>query len=404
MAGKVVYDPSGDQVGKLRDVVVTLRSSGQLPRVLGLVVEVLGRRRIFLPMTRMTSLVSGHIITTGVLNVRRFEQRASETLVLGGLLDRTVTLPDGDVKGAVYDVAMEQGRNHEWFLSQVAVREASKRFGRRGQSHVADWKDVVGIVGEEPTQGATHLLETMDAMRPADLASALRDLTAKRRHEIVAALDDERLADVLEELPEFNQIEILGVLDIERAAHVLEEMEPDDAADLIGDLPTETAEQLLELMEPDDAEDVRRLLVYEERTAGGMMTTEPVILPPDATLAEALARVREPELSPSLAAMVYICRAPLETPTGKFLGVVHIQQLLREPPSTLVGAALDNGIEWPRPESTLEDVAGIFAAYNMVASPVVDDNGHLVGALTVDDVLDHLLPEGWRDRNAERAP
>jgi Mg/Co/Ni transporter MgtE len=132
-----------------------------------------------------------------------------------------------------------------------------------------------------------------------------------------------------------------------------------------------------------------------------MMTTEPVILPPDATLAEALARVREPELSPSLAAAVYVSRAPLETPTGRFLGIVHIQQLLREPPSTLVGAILDNDIEWPRPQSTLPAVARILAAYNLVACPVVDENGHLVGALTVDDVLDHLLPEGWRDHNGE---
>lgn len=400
VAGQNVFDPSGDQVGKLRDVVVTLRG-GHLPRVLGLVVEVLGRRRIFLPMTRVTSLDSGHIITTGVLNVRRFEQRATETLVFGELLDRTVALRDRELQGTVFDVAMEQGNTRDWFLSAVAVREGGKRFGRRGQTVVADWKDAVGLVGEETGQGATHLLATMDSMRAADLANALRGLTAKRRAEIVAELDDERLADVLEELPEVNQVEILGRLDPERAADVLEEMSPDDAADLIGELPAETAEALLALMEPDEAEDVRRLLVYEERTAGGMMTTEPVILPPDATLAEALARVREPELTPSLAALVYVCRSPLETPTGRFLGIVHFQHLLRDPPSTLVGAVVDNDIDWPRPQTPLEDVAGLLAAYNMVACPVVDENGHLVGAVTVDDVLDHLLPEGWRDRSAE---
>ncbi|MGH3423416.1 MAG: magnesium transporter MgtE N-terminal domain-containing protein [Nocardioidaceae bacterium] len=401
LAGQVVYDPQGDQVGKLRDVVVTLRPDNQLPRVLGIVVEVLGRRRIFLPMTRVTSIDAGHIITTGVLNVRRFEQRSSETLVLHELLDRTVTLRDSDVKSTVYDVAMEQGSNREWFVSQVAVREGGKRFGRRGQTHVAEWRDVVGLAEHESGQGATHLLATMDSMRAADVANALRDLTPKRRSEIVAELDDERLADVLEELPEANQVEILGRLDPERAADVLEEMSSDDAADLIGELPAETAEYLLALMEPSDAEDVRRLLVYEESTAGGMMTTEPVILSPDATLAEALARVREPELRGSLAAMVYVCRPPLETPTGRFLGVVHIQRLLREPPSTLVGAVLDNDIEWPRPETSLQDVAALLAAYNLVALPVVDENAHLVGVLTVDDVLDHLLPEGWRERRTE---
>ncbi|MEO6471961.1 MAG: CBS domain-containing protein, partial [Aeromicrobium sp.] len=132
-----------------------------------------------------------------------------------------------------------------------------------------------------------------------------------------------------------------------------------------------------------------------------LMTTEPVILPADATLAEALARVREPELSPALAAMVYVCRPPVETPTGRFLGVVHFQALLRDPPSTLVGAIVDNDIDWPRPETPLEEVASLLAAYDLVALPVVDENQHLVGVVTIDDVLDHLLPEDWRERDVQ---
>ena len=401
LAGLPVYDPAGDQVGKVRDVIVVLRQPTQQPRVLGLVVEVLGRRRVFLPMTRVTSVDAGHVITTGVVNVRRFEQRATETVVLGELFDRSVTLRDSGVTGVVYDVAMEQGRYREWSLSKVAVREGSKRLRRRGQSYVVDWRDVAGLAVEEEDQGASHLLATLDSLRPADLANVLRDLSPKRRGEIAAALDDERLADVLEELPEEDQVEILGRLDTERAADVLEEMSPDDAADLIAELPAETAEQLLLLMEPEEARDVRRLLSYEERTAGGLMTTEPVILPPGATLADALARLRHPELSPSLAAMIYVCRPPLETPTGRFLGAAHFQRLLREPPSTLISAVVDNDIEPLRPESTLEEVASLMAAYNLVASPVVDEDGHLVGAVTVDDVLDHMLPEGWRDRDSE---
>lgn len=398
IVGQDVFDPAGDQVGKLRDVVVGLRTGRQRPRVVGLVVEVLGRRRVFLPIGRVTSMDSGQVITTGVLNVRRFEKRSSETLVIHELLDRTVTLPDART-GSVYDLAMEQDTRRDWYLGTVAVQESGKRFGRRGATHVVDWDEVTGLVGQETAQGATHLLATMDEMRPADLANALLDLPAKRRAEIVGELVDERLADVLEELPDTVQVEVLGVLDPERAADVLEEMDPDDAADLLGELPPATSEQLLALMEPGDAEDVRRLLTYEDRTAGGMMTTEPVIVPADATIAEALARVREPELGPALASMVYVCRAPLETPTGRFLGIVHIQALLREPPSALVGALADNDIDWPRPDATLEQVASLLASYDMLALPVVDETNHLVGAVTIDDVLDHLLPEGWRERD-----
>jgi len=398
LAGLPVFDPQGDQVGKVRDLVVALRTDVQQPRVLGLVVEVFGRRRIFVPMTRVTHVDSSQVITTGLVNMRRFEQRSTETLVFGQMFDRKVTIKETGVVGTVYDVAMEQARTRDWVLSRVALQEGSKRFRRKGQTHTVDWRDVEGLALSQGAQGATHLLAALEEMRPADLANAIHDLPAKRRREIAAALDDERLADVLEELPEEDQVEILGNLDSERAADVLEEMSPDDAADLISELPAEIAERLLQLMEPDEAEDVRRLLSYEDRTAGGMMTTEPVILPPDATVAEALAHVRNVELTPSLAALVYVCRAPLEPPTGRLLGVAHIQRLLREPPSTLVGGVLDTDMESLRPTANIEDVAAHLATYNLVAAPVVDDDGRLLGAIAVDDLLDHLLPPNWRDR------
>ena len=401
LAGLLVFDPNGDQVGKVRDVVAALRGESRPPRVLGLVVEVLGRRRIFLPMTRVTSVDSGQVITTGLVNMRRFQQRSTETLVLAELFDRTVTIKETGQSGVVFDIAMEQSRTRDWTLTRIAVQHGAKRFGRRGQTQVFEWFEVTGLIESEVGQGAAHLLAALDSMRPADLANVMHELSPKRRAEVAAALDDERLADVLEELPEDDQVEILGQLASERAADILEEMSPDDAADLIAELPEDTAEQLLRLMEPDEADDVRRLLSYEEHTAGGLMTTDPVILPPDATVAEALARIRTAELSPSLASTVYVCRPPLETPTGRFLGIGHFQRLLREPPSSLVSGVIDNDIEPLRADAPLEEVTRLLAAYNLVASPVTDDDGHLLGVVTVDDVLDHLLPENWRDRNAD---
>jgi hypothetical protein len=111
----------------------------------------------------------------------------------------------------------------------------------------------------------------------------------------------------------------------------------------------------------------------------------------------ALAQIRQAELPVSLAAMVYVCRQPLETPTGRLLGVAHFQRLLREPPSTLVAAALDQSMDPLHPEATIDEVAAHLATYNLVAAPVVDEDGHLLGAVTVDDLLDHMLPENWRD-------
>jgi flagellar motility protein MotE (MotC chaperone) len=408
LAGLVVFDPTGDQLGRVRDAVAVLQPPSQ-PRVIGLVVEVQPRRRIFLPMTRVTSLDGGHAIATGLVNLRRFEQRPTETLVLAEMLDRKVTLVETGEAVTVLDVGMHQTRTQDWVISRLYVRKTGRRgnrLRRRGETMIVDWDAVTGFAQPEEQQGAANLLATFEQLRAPDLAHVLHELSPKRRAEIAAALDDEKLADVLEELPEDDQIEILGKLEVERAADVLEAMAPDDAADLLGELPSAEAEQLLGLMQPGEADPVRRLLTYEEDTAGGLMTSEPIILPPSATVAEALAQLRNPDVTPALAAMAYICRPPQETPTGKFLGVAHIQRLLREPPSELVSAALDSELKPLRPETTLTQVTSYLATYNLVAVPIVDDAHRLVGAVTVDDVLDHLLPEGWRDQDepdADRA-
>jgi len=397
LAGIAVFDPIGDQVGRVRDVVVTLRIGREPPRVLGLVIEVPGRRRIFLPMARVTSIDAGQVITTGLVNMRRFQQRPAETLVLGELLDRQATLQDSPV--TVEDVAMEQLRTRDWAVTRLFVRRPGKGLRRRGEALTVDWDEVSGLSLVEEGQGAANLLATFEKLNAADLATVLHELSPKRRIEVASVLDDETLADVLEELPEDDQVEILGKLEQERAADILEAMEPDDAADLLGELPHQEAQKLLELMEPDEAAPLRRLLEYSDDSAGGMMTSDPVVLPPDATVAEALAQVRNPELSPALAAQVYVCRPPLETPTGKFLGIVHIQRLLREPPSTLVGGVVDRGIEPLRADVPLPAITHHLATYNLVAAPVVDDADHLIGAVTVDDVLDHLLPDDWREQD-----
>ncbi|GAA2209985.1 CBS domain-containing protein [Nonomuraea monospora] len=394
LPGTPVFDPAGDQIGRVRDVVVGLRI-GRRPRVHGLVVEVQPRRPVFLPITRVRRIESGSVVFTGRLNMRRFEQRATETLVIGQMLDLTVSV--GDQPMTVYDVAMEELKPSTWEITKVAVYK-----GRRREPRTVDWAEVSGFDTLQKDQGAAGLIAAFESLRAADMASALHDLPIKRRVEIARALRDDRLADVLEELPPDDQIGILGRLEPERAADVLEEMGPDDAADLLHDLPEEQAAELLALMEPWEAAPVRRLLTYPETSAGGVMTSEPVILPPNATVAEALAHIRQQDLTPAVASQVYVTRPPTETPTGAYLGVTHFQRLLREPPSTLLGAVLDPSIDPIRPEFTLRQVTYYLAHYNLVAAPVVDELGRLVGAVTVDDVLDHLLPEDWRERADDR--
>jgi len=402
IAGLVVLGPDGESVGRVRDVVITARITRQQPRVLGLVVELATRKRIFVPMLRVTAVEPTSVtLTTGNVSLRRFTQRPTEVLVLGQVLDARVTVTDPDHAGpaVVTDVAIEATRSRDWVVSKVAVRAQRARLVRRAAVTVVGWDAVDGLTPSDmalPGQGAHHLISQFDGMRAADVAQALHELPIKRRHEVAEALDDERLADVVQELPETDQTDLLMHLELERAADVLEAMDPDDAADLLGELPDVEAEALLELMDPADSGPVRRLLEHSPDTAGGMMTPQPVMLTPSATVAEALARARNPDLTPALSSLVFVVRPPTATPTGRYVGCVHLQRLLREPPSALVGGVLDVGLPQLSPDAVLGEVTRYFATYNLVCGPVVDTEGHLLGAVTVDDVLDHLLPEGWR--------
>ncbi|MBG6216534.1 flagellar motility protein MotE (MotC chaperone)/sporulation protein YlmC with PRC-barrel domain [Arthrobacter sp. CAN_A6] len=400
LLGLDVFDPLGDRLGRLRDVVVLDRGPARVPQVVGLVVEVPGKKRIFVPMTRVTSMDPSQIICTGLVNLRRFDQRGAETLVVAELFDRRVTLRDGSGSATIEDIAMEKNRAGDWHVSQLFIRRggqssALRGLRRGGERLIIDWLDAFHGAVDEP-QGATQFVAQHEDLKAADFAEALHEMNDKRRIEVALELQDDRLADVLQELPDDDQVQILSSLSRERAADVLEEMDPDDAADLLNELPEDQKEELLQLMEPDDAEDVRRLLEYEEDTAGSLMTTVPVILPPEATVAEALAHVRREELTPALASSIFVCRPPLETPTGKYLGVVHIQQLLRYPPPEPLGNIIDTDLEAVGDQANVSEVSRILATYNLNSLPVVNTEGRLVGAVTVDDVLDHLLPDDWR--------
>jgi Mg/Co/Ni transporter MgtE len=401
LAGTAVFDSVGDQVGKIRDVVVTSRSTRKAPTVLGFVVEVAPRRRIFVPMARITSIEPGSVVTSGVVNLRRFEGRAEETLVIAELLDRRVTLIETSEVVTVQDIGMKQERNQEWTISRLFIRKAGSSFGRRGETVTVEWNEVAELFSGSEQQPVDSLLASIEEMRPADLANLLQELPQKRRLELISGLAVETLADVFEELPEDDRVEILSQLELGRARDVLEEMDPDDAADLLSELPPEQAEKYLGAMEPDEAKDLRRLLTYDDFSAGGMMTTEPVVLSTDATVAEALARVRQVQLSPALASQVYVTRSPHDTPTGRYLGVAHVQRLLREPPSSLVSGVLDSSLTPIGPTAPLTQVARYFATYDLVALPVVDENDYLLGAVTIDDVIDHMLPADWRENEID---
>ena len=401
----LVLGPMGESFGRVRDVVISISIVRQQPRVLGLVVDLATRRKIFIPILRVAAIAPEAVtLRTGNVSLRHFEQRPGEVLALGQVLDTPVQVNDPglpELAGAdvvITDLGIEQTRTRDWMVTRVAVR-GQRRLGRRGPVHVVDWHNVQGLTPSTlamPGQGVAQLLEQFDGRKAVDVADAIRGLPPKRRSEVFKELDDDRLADILQELPELEQAEVLSQLGTERSADVLEEMDPDDAADLLGVLNPTDAEMLLTRMHPDDSDPVRRLLTYSPDTAGGLMTSDPVVLTPDTVVAEALARVRDPDLTPALSSMVFVVEPPTATPTGRYLGCVSLQRLLREAPAELVGGIVDSDLLTLTPETALGAVTRYFAAYNLVCGPVVDDQNHLLGAVTVDDLLDHLLPHDWR--------
>jgi len=396
LAGCGVFDPLGDRVGKVIDVLVAYRNSGA-PRTTGMLIEITGRRRVFVPIARVTSIAPGQVITNGLIDLRRFTQRGQEVRIIAEMLGRKVNLKDGSGQATIEDLAIEQNKQKDWEVSDLFIRRpktSATPFGR-GATLFVEWNDVTEQQSEE-SQSAEQLIATYSDMLPADLASALMDLPEDRMIEVSQELDDERLADVLEELPEEEQIEIVQDLDDERAAEVLDLMQPDDAADLMQNLPEDRAEAILDLMDEEEADDIRRLMSFGEFTAGGLMTTEPVICSADATVAEAMALVRRKEVAPALAASVFVTLPPHETTTGRYLGMVHFQKLLRYPPHERLGALLDTDVEPVGADTHISKIHRTLANYNLVALPVVDKENRLIGVVTVDDVLDHLLPDDWR--------
>jgi Mg/Co/Ni transporter MgtE len=176
----------------------------------------------------------------------------------------------------------------------------------------------------------------------------------------------------------------------------VEEMQPDDAADLLAEMSPEQREKLLTAMESVQAADLRRLLRYDATTAGGLMTSQPIVVTPDMAVAEVLARIRHPDVPITTAAQVYVCEPPSVTPTGRYLGSVGFQRLLRRPPAVPIGECIEDTSVFVRPDLPERELAAKLAAYNLVSVAVCDQDGRLLGAVTVDDVLDHLLPAGWR--------
>ncbi len=372
-------------IGRVRDTVILPAAGNDPPRALGLVVT-WRRRSLFINLGQIATIsVDGAHLRGGAVDLDRFTRRL-DVILASELYGRHTQ------DGTVADVAMIQREQvgAGWEVCAVAIAHGPRLL--RQAPVIVPWDKYpelfrAGPLGEQ--------LATLWELSPADLATAVEGMPASRRSQIAAALDDQVLADLLEEMPEQDQVRLLAGLGLERGADVLEEMQPDDAADLLAEIPAEQRERLLTAMEAIPAADLRRLLRYDATTAGGLMTSQPLVVTPDTRVAEVLARIGNADLPVTSAVQAYVCEPPLTTPTGRYLGSVGFQRLLRRPPATEVGECVETSI-FVRPDLPRRDLAVRLAAYNLISVAVCDEGGRLLGAVTVDDVLDHVLPADWR--------
>jgi CBS domain-containing protein len=385
LRGRPFLDGEGIIIGRIRDVVILPVAGNEPPRALGLVVH-LRRRRIFVSLSRVGEIsVDGARLLGGTVDLGGFTLRTGEMLV-SDLYGRHT------VGGNVVDVAItpSEMRRSGWEVSAVALGR-DRGLLRHGPV-IVPWNECRELfeAGQLDDQ-----LTSLREMRSADLATVVGAMPPARRGQLAEALDDAELADLLEEMPEADQVRLLDSLELERSADVVEEMQPDDAADLLAEMPAEQRERLLTAMQSVQAADLRRLLRYDAATAGGLMTSQPLVFAPDKTVAEVLARLRDATVPAIAAAQAYVCEPPAMTPTGRYLGSVGFQRLLRRPPAVEVGQCIEASF-FVRPDLPERELAARLAAYNLVGVAVCDEAGRLLGAVTVDDVLDRMLPADWR--------
>ena len=403
--GRPVRDRNDEPLGKVADLIVAL--GDRYPPVTGIVVDT-DRRRIFLPWSSVESLdISGARLRTQTIDIDKFRQRPDEILLRADLMDKQIVDIDGrkvvrvndlrldEVDGALHLVAVDVGA--AGLLRRLGIEGGSRRVARGLRRPIPeryiDWEDVDPV----ETSIASIKLRVphggLAELHPADLATIIDQLAPRDRAGVLASLDDEAVADVIEEMEPDTQVEVLEDLAPERAADILEEMSPDDAADLVADLSDESRDEILALMESEEKAEVQELLAYPEDTAGGIMTTEFVAVPAHLTAAETIDRLRELEPDAETIYYVYVV-----DDSERLVGVLSLRDLIVAQPSARIAAVM---IDEPVAVGVLSDedeVAEVVAHYNLLAVPVVDDEGRLVGIVTVDDAIDTVLPGAWKRR------
>lgn len=395
----------GESLGRLSDVVVRLRGS-ELPLVIGGVASVAGRE-VFVPLEQVATF-DGEVLqlTSARLDLRHFERRPGEVLLRGDVLGhRLIDVEAGRLTKAA-DVELER-QDGQWVLTGVDTHRPRRRlldWGSHGQEQHAfrEWSRFEPLIGHTASAVLRGPFARIRRLKPAQIADLLEGASKEEETEILSQVhaDPELEADVFEELDEDLATRLLGARTDTEIAEVLTRMRADDAADAVAELPQRRRQAVLDLMPAGQRTKVLTLMGFNPASAGGLMGVDYLALPAGASVGAALAAVGSARtLQPEALTSIYAVDED-----GRLHGSVKLASLLQTAPEVPLGDICDADPVRVGADTDVVDVAVLMSDYNLVTIPVVDEHRHMIGIITVDDVLETTLPEDWRRREAAQPP
>ena len=400
-----VVDPAGAEIGRLVDIAVVPKE--QFPAVQWAILRSPEGERI-VRWADLEGTDGRYRLKEGAIPPAAGEL-PPEALRLGrDLLDKQIVDTHGAKVVRVNDLQLEDKGGQLLLVgADVGLRGILRQIGGEGVA-----ERIAGLIGRKLPRGTIpwHLVEPLESkqqnvrltlphqklalLHPADIADIVEEMTADERRVVFDELDVETAAEALGEVDPEMQASIMGDLDQERAADILEEMDPDEAVDLLQDLPEDRREELIELMEEEEGADVEELLAHDENSAGGIMTTDFLALPRDLTAGAAIDRLRELQPDPALVYYLYVVDAE-----GRLDGNLSLRDLVVARPETPLTAIMNPNVLRVEADVPKEEVASLIAKYDLLALPVVDARRVLLGTVTIDDVIELMMPRGWKKRS-----
>lgn len=393
--GKPIYDAAGDRIAQIRDMAV--RWNGAYPEVVG--IKYAKKSSLLIPIHWVSECsTQGIHLEPGYSNEKDISLADNDIFISKWLLDKQIVDLKGSKLVRVNDVRLvwleqEQARRFVVLAVDIGIRGLLRRLGleflvKNRKENLLGWQYMKPLEHWNAHLQVTQVKPQLKELHPADIADLLEDMSYKHRSGFIQSLDAQQAIEALSEMDLETQVEVIQHMDEERASDILEDMPPDEAADILGELPAEKSEDLLKRMEDEDAAEVRELMQYEEGTAGALMTTEYITFSSSITAEQAINQLREQAPSAETIYYLYVIDEK-----EHLLGVLSLRELIIADPRTIVKDIMHTKIFTVSDHDDDQHVAELINKYGLLAVPVVNEDGLMLGIITVDDILDTVMPE-----------